>query len=163
MKVKCKNCSVEFNKAPSAIKTSPNHFCSRSCAAQLNNKLTPKRKKINIPTPCACGQRKKKMSAMCKKCVSTNLLLKTKSDFAYNNKANAASRWCRLREHARNIAEENGLYQKGCAKCGYSKHVEICHIKPLAEFPDTATIGEINNISNLIQLCPNCHWELDHS
>lgn len=162
MKVSCKNCGNLFSKAPSAIKTSPNHFCSRSCAAQLNNKLTPKRKKVNIPVLCACGQKKKKMSVLCQKCISNNLLTKTKGEFAYCHKTNAASKWCRVREHARNIAKENKLYEKGCAKCGYSKHVEICHIKSLSEFPDDATIGEINNISNLIQLCPNCHWEFDH-
>ncbi|MGB8647994.1 MAG: HNH endonuclease [Anaerolineae bacterium] len=48
-----------------------------------------------------------------------------------------------------------------CRVCGYDKSIMICHIKPVAEFDDTATIEEINAKSNLIALCPNCHRELD--
>jgi HNH endonuclease len=48
-------------------------------------------------------------------------------------------------------------------KCGYSKHVEICHIKEVKSFPDDAKIKEINDPSNLLYLCPNCHWEFDNS
>lgn len=36
--VSCANCSKEFEKLPSQIKKSKNHFCSRSCAATYNNK-----------------------------------------------------------------------------------------------------------------------------
>ena len=35
--VKCLWCNKEFEKMPNQIKRSPNHFCSRSCAAQYNN------------------------------------------------------------------------------------------------------------------------------
>lgn len=46
--------------------------------------------------------------------------------------------------------------------CGYNKHVNICHKKDVSDFPDSATIAEINDISNLEALCPNHHWELDN-
>ena len=46
-----------------------------------------------------------------------------------------------------------------CANCGYNKHVEICHIIPIASFPEDTKIKDINSPSNIIQLCPNCHWE----
>jgi hypothetical protein len=36
-KVLCKNCGKEFVKLLSNIKTSPNHFCSKSCAVTYNN------------------------------------------------------------------------------------------------------------------------------
>ena len=49
-----------------------------------------------------------------------------------------------------------------CAVCGYDKHVEVAHIKSVAEFDDSATVKEINSIDNLIGLCPNHHWEYDH-
>lgn len=49
-----------------------------------------------------------------------------------------------------------------CARCGYDKHVEICHIKPVSEFSDDVPIGVINHTENLLLLCPNCHWEMDH-
>jgi len=54
------------------------------------------------------------------------------------------------------------LLQLPCAKCGYTKHVELCHIKPLSKFPLTATLAEVSSQDNIIQLCPNCHWELDN-
>jgi hypothetical protein len=51
---------------------------------------------------------------------------------------------------------------KYCVNCGYDKHYEVCHIKQVKDFPDTASMAEIHALDNLIALCPNCHWELDH-
>ena len=42
------------------------------------------------------------------------------------------------------------------------KHVELCHIKPIHSFSETSTLGEINSENNVVQLCPNCHWEFDN-
>ncbi len=53
-------------------------------------------------------------------------------------------------------------WKRVCAHCGYDKHVEICHIKAVKDFPNTSTIGDINKEDNLILLCPNCHWEFDY-
>lgn len=36
-KVECLQCGISFEKLPNQIKTSPNHFCSQSCAAKYNN------------------------------------------------------------------------------------------------------------------------------
>ena len=44
----------------------------------------------------------------------------------------------------------------------YNKHIEIAHKKAVSDFDDSATIAEINDINNLIALCPNCHWEFDN-
>lgn len=49
-----------------------------------------------------------------------------------------------------------------CAICGYDKHIEIAHIKAVSEFNDEALISEINDIGNLVALCPNHHWEFDN-
>lgn len=49
-----------------------------------------------------------------------------------------------------------------CELCGYDKHIEVAHIKSVSSFGDDATIREIDNINNLIGLCPNHHWEYDH-
>jgi len=37
-KINCTNCNIGFEKFPSEIKKSNNHFCSKSCAATYNNK-----------------------------------------------------------------------------------------------------------------------------
>lgn len=49
-----------------------------------------------------------------------------------------------------------------CHICGYSKHVELAHIRAISSFPLTALVGEVNHKDNIIQLCPNCHWEFDN-
>ena len=36
--VNCKECNIEFKKIRNQIIVSPNHFCSKSCAARYNNK-----------------------------------------------------------------------------------------------------------------------------
>lgn len=65
-----------------------------------------------------------------------------------------------VRLRARAVGRKQGW--AACAMCGYDKHFEICHIKSIADFSETALLSEINNIGNLIPLCPNHHWELDH-
>lgn len=37
-KVICLNCNTQFEKSQAEIKKTPNHFCSKSCAAIFNNK-----------------------------------------------------------------------------------------------------------------------------
>ena len=44
-----------------------------------------------------------------------------------------------------------------CKICGYDKHVHVCHIKPIASFSQETKISTVNDISNLVILCPNCH------
>lgn len=61
--------------------------------------------------------------------------------------------------NARDVYKRSGK-PKICSVCGYDKHVEICHIKPVSSY-NVETILEINDISNLIALCPNHHWEFD--
>jgi predicted restriction endonuclease len=39
--------------------------------------------------------------------------------------------------------------------------VEICHRTDVKDFPDETLISEINNINNLVALCPNHHKEFD--
>lgn len=48
-----------------------------------------------------------------------------------------------------------------CQMCGYHKHVEMAHIKPISTFDDESTIEEINGETNLLILCPTHHWEFD--
>lgn len=50
-----------------------------------------------------------------------------------------------------------------CEVCGYDKHFELCHIKSVSSFDNNTPIKVVNNLNNLIALCPNCHWEFDHN
>lgn len=67
----------------------------------------------------------------------------------------------RIVSHARQVFAKSGLPRE-CAVCNYAHHVQICHIRSVSDFPESATIAEINAIGNLIPLCPNHHWEFDH-
>lgn len=61
---------------------------------------------------------------------------------------------------ARKIYKQSNK-DKCCTICGYDKHYEVCHIKAVSEFEDSATLREINDINNLVALCRNHHWEYD--
>lgn len=73
----------------------------------------------------------------------------------YNSNSFSLIRW-RARK---SVSEE---LSNGCSICGYSKHVEVCHIKPVKDFTKNTRLSEVNDRNNLIILCPNCHWEFDN-
>ena len=56
----------------------------------------------------------------------------------------------------------NSDKQKSCIVCGYKNHYEVAHIKAVSEFSKGSLLSEINNVDNLIALCPNHHWEYDN-
>lgn len=51
---------------------------------------------------------------------------------------------------------------RSCVACGYGLHVDICHIRDVSSFPNTATVAEVNDPANLVALDKRCHWEFDH-
>ncbi len=160
MLVKCQCCDKLFNKFPKEIKKSQNHFCSRSCAAKINNKKFKKRK--NVKNFCACGKEIHKHTITCLSCIKNKSKEKwakeTIGDKIYDKHKYA--KYAYIRFAAKSVAKENNMTK--CKNCGYEKHVEICHIKAIHTFPKETFISKVNDISNLIALCPNCHWEFDH-
>lgn len=93
--------------------------------------------------------------------IESNFILnKTKGEI-FKNRKNWQSARSAIQKTARRIYFENIKAPK-CEICGYTNHVEVAHIKPVSEFPKTATIKEINSLDNLIGLCPNHHWEYDN-
>jgi 5-methylcytosine-specific restriction endonuclease McrA len=70
-------------------------------------------------------------------------------------------RWHFIRINARKVLAESNI-KKSCKVCGYSVHVEVCHIKSISSFTETDTISQVNSLENLVYLCPNHHWEYDH-
>ena len=147
--------------------TSNPKFCSSSCAAKYNN-------------PIKLYKNKKKYSHYCKKC----------GKFLCENSRNDSPNFCdscnsnrvnwdlitleeihkkrkyqnnsRIRDLAKKKTKNIKRFQS-CANCGYDKHVEVCHIKAIKSFPLTALVSEINDLNNLVGLCPNCHWEFDNN
>lgn len=146
--MQCLNCSITTNNPK---------FCSMSCAAKYNNKMYPKRPKTQ--SLCSCGSPKTTRSKFCKTCRPKAGQDLTLAEARYSQHGQQ-NKYSLIRQRARYSAQQAGM--TCCSKCGYSKHVEIAHIKPVHSFPDTTMISEINHISNLLALCPNCHWEFDH-
>jgi 5-methylcytosine-specific restriction endonuclease McrA len=114
---------------------------------------------------CPCGNDKHIRATICKHCrskqrgvessitIDSNIGDKTYTKHKY-------AKYSYIRWHAKKVAKEAGMVK--CANCAYEKHVEIAHIKPISEFDPSAKIREVNDIDNLIPLCPNCHWEFDY-
>ena len=190
MLVYCEYCKSPFDKRPSDIKKHPRSFCSRqhfflykaenakknkckqcgkstsnpkfcsaSCAATYNNRLKPKRKpKTSFCQTCGkvTSARRKYGSRQCNP--STKI---TDSTTMGELKASYENIWqfhATIRGHSRSIYSG----PRKCAICGYDKHVEVCHIRRISSFDDSQRVVDCNNSTNLVALCPNCHWELDH-
>ncbi len=153
MKLELKSC-LKCGK-----ETSNPKYCSKSCSASHTNSLQAKRKKTK---KCKdCNTLIKASSTYCKECkpkfIPPDYLLKD----AIYDKHHKSSAFALVRWKAREVAKVLGF--KSCANCGYDKHIEICHIKPISSFPEDTKLSEINHPNNLISLCPNCHWEFDHN
>jgi hypothetical protein len=62
--------------------------------------------------------------------------------------------------HANLVYDSSGR-KKECYICGYEKHVDVCHVKAVSDFPDTALVLEISALDNLVVLCKLHHKEFD--
>jgi hypothetical protein len=161
--MKCNNCQIE---------TQNKKYCSRSCAATINNKIYPKRElepQNKCKNCCKKYSRKNKIKQhkLCQECYFDykNILFgnKTKLEILKESTSYASKhKYEKIRQHAKRMAKRNNWSTNKCQKCNYDKHTEICHIKPIHEFVDTDLINKINAKENICFLCPNCHWELDN-
>ncbi len=146
-------------------------FCSRSCSTKFKNINNHSTKGKGKGKPiCAtdnCNQRVVSYGhKFCRLCIDEKRIFvwsknptKKQLEEQYTKKNHRSSAYSYIRWHAREIVLKD---KTSCSNCGYSKHTEVCHIKPIQEFENNSTLNEINCIKNLIRLCPNCHWEYDH-
>lgn len=140
--------------------TTNNKFCSRSCSTSFNNlnrvDYTTRRKGV-----CkACGTAIISKHWYCEKCRPQKATQddKTLGEVIYE-KHHRSSAFALVRSRARSVAKELGFSK--CVNCGYDKHYEVCHIKPIKDFSLDTLVKDINSEENLVPLCPNCHWEFD--
>lgn len=155
--MRCQHCQV---------KTDNPKFCSRSCATSYNNSIKPKRKRSgNLFYNCSsCGKDIISKYQNCRECSkeeNRESWLNKTLDEVYGPEGNSRfSQVGSVRILARKIYFKS--MPSGCRVCGYNLHVEVCHIIPISEFPRSATVAEVNDLSNLVGLCRNHHWELDN-
>lgn len=153
---KCENCDNLIMPPPSDptfSRIKDQRFCSRRCAAAVNNKLKPKR--LAAVRSCkGCGDP-----------ITHSITRRWYCPSCADVRAAALSRATKLMAGRRPIAAHARKRTRNrpqqCAVCGYDKHVECAHLTPVSSFPITATLDEINRLENLVLLCPNHHWEFD--
>lgn len=148
---------------PACGRDTPNpSYCSRSCSVTVANAVSPKKRRSPKRQCATCSREvEKRRNTRCSYCIAIPIedrkTVGQARDGAKNQHSSSAH--ADIRSLAR--AKFKDLRALPCASCGYSKHVEICHIKPLSSFPVNTLIREVNSRDNVIQLCPNCHWEFD--
>lgn len=141
-------------------------FCNRSCAATFNNKVAPKKPRAPEKGPCKrCGKeisyRTRGGNLYRKKYCGKCLGLSYKADCRVGDKRRKDVRRQDIQNDARRVYALSGKPYK-CLECGYSRHVNVSHIKPVASFSWNTLVRIINAEENLVALCPTHHWEFDH-
>lgn len=168
----CKHCGsvIKIYVGEKPSETRRKKFCNSSCSASFNNKI-PKRKLKRICSVHDCKETVKSHKyKYCsfhweevKKWKREELKRRTLGE--YRERLSVKDKhpsWLHAGVRGLNRNWNKHLSLLPCKNCGYTKHVELCHIRAVSDFPDSATLGEVNSIENNIPLCPNCHWELDN-
>lgn len=155
--MKCKTCETET--------TNPS-FCSRSCAAIYTNRAKPKRKRKTLCLVDGCNlltksYRHTRCEAHWLEYKDNKWINKTLGE--YRSKHSVKGKhpsWINV--HVRMFARSWFKEKPNCEHCGYTKHVEIAHIRAVTDFKDDELMKDVNARSNIKFLCPNCHWEFDN-
>jgi len=122
---------------------------------------------------CKCGCKKCYESKACQKCVNKekNTLCKinrvkfgnqTLGEFLNLHDGYTAQKIMPINRNSRILLKETNQDEK-CANCGWNKHVQCAHKKPIMSFSKKTKIKIINSLNNLLWMCPNCHWLLDNN
>ena len=147
-------------------------FCSRSCATSYNNSKMPKRRAEKEGECSLCGvpvsfkrysdgrYYRRRFCDVCYRTHGVPVAKATKASLFATRKTWQSARSA-IQKHA-NSTYFSSKKEKACVVCGYDKHVEVAHIRPVSEFSPEATVEEINRLQNLAGLCPNHHWEHDN-
>lgn len=166
----CKQCGKIIEVVGKVREARVKKFCNKSCAAKYNNKFSSLKphKRYGKCEKCNCeiifkkrkngGYYKRKF---CIECRLSNGIHNKTIDELFSSRKHYQSARSNIRRHAYYTYKNNGKEFK-CSVCGYDLHVEICHIRPVSDFPKNIKIKVVNYINNLVALCPNHHWELDN-
>jgi len=173
--VMCKWCGqvIEVGEDEQACQVKRKTFCNHSCQAHYHNKQRTRTIKIAVCERCGLEIEnprtkngdfsQKKYCAACKEIIQlekSTIGTVTKGDLFNKRSGYQSARSC-IRRHAQSTYLRY-VKQPTCQVCGYDKYVEVCHKKSVSSYSADTLISEINDIDNLIGLCPNCHWEFDN-
>lgn len=157
--VNCKQCNEQFSLPKYRLKE--NNFCSQTCSNTFNNP-NPKIDRTTSCKNCTTNfiKSKDKISDTCSMLCYMELGMKQRN-LKDSIKRSGSNTYDTVRQNARLYSKY--FYPLKCMLCDYDKHYEVCHVKDLKDFTREETVYEVNNKTNLIHLCPNCHWEFDHN
>jgi len=148
---------------PHCGKPTRTKYCSPDCAGKHNNPKHPYYcKGCQTLVGYGCAENK-----YCNSCKVDPKINKNYKDWSQVTLASIFEKYpvnqahAKIREKARSAYYRSGG-PKECANCGYSKYIEVCHIKQVKDFDRSTSVAEVNEPKNLIALCRNCHWEFDH-
>jgi hypothetical protein len=170
--VTCKACNKIFLKQPAQI--SENNFCSRSCAAKINNqgvqRNKPKKKSCAVCSTVFETNKNHSSRTCCEKCFENygsakKPYLRELTISELQSKVSVAGKhpsWASSNIRNLNRSWNKALLDLGCQNCGYSKHIELCHIKAVSDFSKDTQLSIVNHPDNILVLCRNCHWEFDN-
>ena len=178
----CTHCGIEFQRSGAIQRKSARRkskpFCSKICANvyRIRHTFAQPRKVISPQSICQqCNNifdlymrkdGKYWKSRFCKMCLlikqSRGKLITeyTKGEIMAKHKNWTHGRG-KICKHARKTYSRSSK-PKICIVCGYDRHYEVAHIKPVADFSNETLISEINHLDNLTALCPIHHWEHDN-
>jgi len=139
---KCYNCGKSIYVQRANLRE--RNYCSQSCVAKVSNSMNPKRQRKEKPMKVAANRPSK---------IPNMTLAEIKE--RYKGTSNYHSI---IRGDSRKVFAG----EKSCHVCGYSLHVDICHLRPVSDFPMYTVLSIVNSLDNLIALCKRCHWEFDH-
>jgi predicted restriction endonuclease len=148
----CKNCGkiIEVKEGEKPRHVRKKTFCNSSCSATYNNKVRELKREKKVVE----GLKKEKKEKF-------EFLLDMTKNELYDKHGVYYKFRAVVRKHAHYVFNKH-ITKKECLVCGYSNHVEVCHIKSVSDFDGDSLMKEINSIENLIGLCPNHHWEFDN-
>ena len=160
----CPVCSNEFIRKPHDHTNIP-IYCSVQCSNKskiTHGKYTAEcsicgSKKLSSPKSKYCNDCKKEYAFNSKRDI----------DYGKTTLAELRKMYSTAQYHAKIRGMSRAKYKRyhnefACENCGYDLHIDICHIKGVSEFPETATLDEVNHIDNLLGLDKRCHWEFDN-
>lgn len=150
----CSWCGIEFSRKQGT--RNKMKFCSKSCAARSAAQTKKDSSKKTKTKMCSCERRRIRVqSIQCRLCAieEFNALTIREAKDRWGKNFHSSLRGRARYHYSRNLS---------CYVCDYSLHVDIAHIKAIVDFPPEATLAEVNAPTNLVALCPNHHWELDH-